>query len=195
MITPFVPSPAPGSDRVSRSNPGAWLILEADGISASTWKPWARLECWRERGPIDDALGYKLELMTDAGSNNILPITESAISARKGGQFCIDRSMVGDFVPGSWPWGRGFVMSSTVEVSAPSASRVCKWVCSIRLMQPSSSHSRLPSTSAWMPAGYSRKSRGRNFAMISKITSYEMVSNSSKLLSVNPQPYIDDHIS
>lgn len=115
MIAPFVPSPAPGSDRVSRSNPGAWLILQADGISASSWKPWARLECWRERGPIDDALGYKLELMTDAGSNNILPITESAISARKGGQFCIDRSMVGDFVPGSWPWDRGFVMSSTVE--------------------------------------------------------------------------------
>ncbi|CAM8885042.1 unnamed protein product [Rhodiola kirilowii] len=35
MVTPFVASP--GSDRVSRSNPGSWLILRpADG----TWKPW-----------------------------------------------------------------------------------------------------------------------------------------------------------
>lgn len=115
MVTPFVPSPTPGSDRVSRSNPGAWLILRPHGISVSSWKPWARLECWRERGPSDDALGYKLELMTDTGSNSGIPIAESTISVRKGGQFCIDRSMVGDSAPGSLPWTRGFVMSSTVE--------------------------------------------------------------------------------
>ncbi|KAK9266624.1 hypothetical protein L1049_003576 [Liquidambar formosana] len=51
MITPFVPSP--GSDRVSRSNPGAWLILRPHGFSVSSWKAWGRLEAWRERGPID----------------------------------------------------------------------------------------------------------------------------------------------
>lgn len=41
MITPFVPSQ--GSDRVSRSNPGAWLILRPHGVSISNWKPWGRL--------------------------------------------------------------------------------------------------------------------------------------------------------
>ncbi|KAK7819987.1 hypothetical protein CFP56_013284 [Quercus suber] len=40
MITPFVPSP--GTDRVSRSNPGAWLILRPNGFSVSSWKPWGR---------------------------------------------------------------------------------------------------------------------------------------------------------
>ena len=112
MITPFVPSP--GSDRVSRSNPGVWLILRAHGVSVSSWKPWARLEAWRERGPID-ALGYKLELVTDNSSNSGIPIAESTLSVWKGGQFRIDTSKVGNFVAGSWPSLRGFVMGSTVE--------------------------------------------------------------------------------
>lgn len=109
MITPFVPSP--GSDRVSRSNPGAWLILRATGSSTSNWKPWGRFEAWRERGPID-ALGYKFELVTDNGPNNGVLIAESCISVRKGGQFRIDPS-VG--VSRSWPFVGGFVMESTVE--------------------------------------------------------------------------------
>ncbi|RWR73537.1 DUF1005 domain-containing protein [Cinnamomum micranthum f. kanehirae] len=112
MITPFVPSP--GSDRVSRSNPGVWLILRAHGVSVSSWKPWARLEAWRERGPID-SLGYKLELVTDNSSNSSIPIAESTLSVRKGGQFRIDTSKVGNFVAGSWPSMRGFVMGSTVK--------------------------------------------------------------------------------
>ncbi|XP_077210872.1 uncharacterized protein LOC143846329 [Tasmannia lanceolata] len=112
MITPFVPSP--GSDRVSRSNPGAWLILRPHGFSVSSWKPWARLEAWRERGPID-ALGYKLELVTDAGPNSGIPIAESTLSTRKGGQFCIDTSVVGEILSSSCPFHRGFVMGSTVE--------------------------------------------------------------------------------
>lgn len=112
MITPFVPSP--GSDRVSRSNPGVWLILRAHGVSMSSWKPWARLEAWRERGPID-ALGYKLELVTDNSSNSGIPIAESTLSVWRGGQFRIDTSKVGNFVAGSWPSMRGFVMASTVK--------------------------------------------------------------------------------
>lgn len=112
MITPFVPSP--GSDRVSRSNPGVWLILRPHGFSVSSWKPWARLEAWRERGPID-ALGYKLELVTDNSPGGGIPIAESTLSVRKGGQFSIDTNKVGDFVSGSWPSERGFVMGSTVE--------------------------------------------------------------------------------
>ncbi|KAL5728967.1 hypothetical protein ACHQM5_001985 [Ranunculus cassubicifolius] len=111
MITPFVPSP--GSDRVSRSNPGAWLILRPNGFSVSSWKPWGRLEAWRERGSID-GLGYKFELVSDDGPNSTVPIAEATISVRKGGQFFIDSSMVKDGSSGSCPC-KGFVMGSTVE--------------------------------------------------------------------------------
>ncbi|XP_068649300.1 uncharacterized protein [Aristolochia californica] len=112
MTTPFVPSP--GSDRVSRSNPGAWLILRPNGYSHKAWKPWARLEAWREKSPID-ALGYKLELITDTGPTSSIPIVESRLSVRKGGQFCIDRSMIEDQTPGSGPSMGDFVMGSSVE--------------------------------------------------------------------------------
>lgn len=114
MITPFVPSP--GSDRVSRSNPGAWLILQPTGFSGSTtnWKPWGRLEAWRERGPVD-GLGYRFELVTDSGPTGGIRIAESSLSIRKGGRFCIDPEVVGDTVPRSWPFIGGFVMGSTVE--------------------------------------------------------------------------------
>ncbi|KAM0938211.1 hypothetical protein DsansV1_C23g0175841 [Dioscorea sansibarensis] len=110
MVTPFVPSP--GSDRVSRSNPGGWLILQPDtGFSATTWKPWARLEAWRERGPVD-ALGFKIELITDNGA---ITVAESSLSVRKGGQLCIDSSSNGDGVTWTWPFHEGFVMASSVE--------------------------------------------------------------------------------
>ncbi|XP_043718992.1 uncharacterized protein LOC122666940 [Telopea speciosissima] len=115
MITPFVPSP--GSDRVSRSNPGAWLILRPNGSSVSSWKPWGRLEAWRERGSID-GLGYKFELVTDNGTNNGISIAEATISVRKGGKFCIDASMAGGSEAALclWPALKGsFVMGSTVE--------------------------------------------------------------------------------
>ncbi|KAF8407113.1 hypothetical protein HHK36_006238 [Tetracentron sinense] len=112
MITPFVPSP--GSDQVSRSNPGAWLILRPHGYTVSSWKPWGRLEAWRERGPIH-GLGYSFELVTDTGLNNGIPIAEATMSIRKGGQFCIDTHMVRDSGSSSWSPIRGFVMGSTVE--------------------------------------------------------------------------------
>ncbi|KAE8714125.1 putative Derlin-3 [Hibiscus syriacus] len=125
MITPFVPSP--GSDRVSRSNPGAWLILRPNGFSIRSWKPWGRLEAWRERGPID-GLGYKFELVTENSSNNGIPIAEATMSVKKGGQFCIDkrvssnsfamsfRSPVKGFVVGATVEGEGKISKSVVQV-------------------------------------------------------------------------------
>ncbi|XP_021888779.1 uncharacterized protein LOC110807825 [Carica papaya] len=134
MVTPFVASP--GSDRVSRSNPGSWLILRpGDG----TWKPWGRLEAWRERG-ASDGLGYRFELIPDTNggmSRAGIVLAESTLSSHKGGKFVIDlgagstgratpgsstspvtspRSS-GDFGYGLWPYCmyKGFVMSASVE--------------------------------------------------------------------------------
>lgn len=111
MVTPFVPSP--GSDRVSRSNPGAWLILCPNGVSISSWKPWGRLEAWRERGPVD-GLGYKFELITDTGLASGAPIAEGAMSVKRGGEFCIDNSRRDSALSLVLP-NRGFVMGSSVE--------------------------------------------------------------------------------
>lgn len=97
MVTPFVPSP--GSDQVSRSNPGAWLILRP---SQGTWNPWGRLEAWRERG-TSDGIGYRFE---DVTGGNAVIVASSNLSTKKGGKFLIE---VGN------DRGRGFVMSSTVE--------------------------------------------------------------------------------
>ena len=137
MVTPFVASP--GSDRVSRSNPGAWLIL---GPGEGTWKPWGRLEAWRERGG-SDSVGYNFELLSDTVSSPAT-LANSTVSAADGGNFTIDlTSSVSpvntpnsscDFGSGSRPGSRpgsgsgsdfgfgipqlsykGFVMSSTVE--------------------------------------------------------------------------------
>ncbi|XP_021668991.2 uncharacterized protein LOC110656474 isoform X2 [Hevea brasiliensis] len=113
MITPFVP--LQGSDRVSRSNPGAWLILRPNGFSVSSWKPWGRLEAWRERGPID-GLSYKFELVTDnGGPSGGIAIAEATMSVRKGGQFCIDSRIMKDSGLRSRSPVNGFVMGSTVE--------------------------------------------------------------------------------
>ncbi|KAF4382009.1 hypothetical protein CsatB_005989 [Cannabis sativa] len=138
MVTPFVASP--GSDRVSRSNPGAWLILRP---GEGTWKPWGRLEAWRERCG-SDSVGYKFELLSDT-STPAATLASSAVNANSGGKFTIDvTSSISpanspnsscDFGSGSRPGSRsgsgsgsdfgfalpchmsyrGFVMSSTVE--------------------------------------------------------------------------------
>lgn len=115
MVTPFVPSPA-GSGRVSRANPGAWLILQPTGAGPASWKSWARLEAWRERGPVD-ALGYRLELVFDSGPTECaVPIAESSISTKRGGQFVIDPATFPVGAAGAaWPFAGGFVMGSTAE--------------------------------------------------------------------------------
>ncbi|KAK8626610.1 hypothetical protein V6N13_134247 [Hibiscus sabdariffa] len=86
MVTPFVPSP--GSDRVTRSNPGAWLILRP---GCGTWKPWGRLEAWRESG-FTDALGYRFDLFHDdiPATNATTTIATSTISTKHGGKFTMD---------------------------------------------------------------------------------------------------------
>jgi Protein of unknown function (DUF1005) len=134
MVTPFVASP--GSDRVCRSNPGAWLILRpGDG----TWKPWGRLEAWREKaGPTgSDGLGYRFDILPDNSMNSSVSLVDSRLSSAKGGKFAIDLTGTvpmnrngsrsgspgcsprgsGDFGYGLWPFTgyRGFVMSATVE--------------------------------------------------------------------------------
>ncbi|CAK9167876.1 unnamed protein product [Ilex paraguariensis] len=130
MVTPFVPSP--GTDRVRKSNPGAWLILRP---SQGTWKPWGRLEAWREHSG-GHHLGYRFELLPEGGIDTI-NLANSTISTKNGGKFTIDittgaspmtsPSTSYDFESGSGSgsesgsgsWAqllyRGFVMSSTVE--------------------------------------------------------------------------------
>ncbi|KAG8081416.1 hypothetical protein GUJ93_ZPchr0007g5355 [Zizania palustris] len=132
MVTPFVASP--GTDRVSNSNPGAWLVLRP---SDGTWKPWGRLECWRERGAgaAGDSLGYRFELLLPdpTGMGVGVSMAEASIPASKGGRFVIDLTASqpfgrsgspacsprgsGDFGYGLWPFGsyRGFVMSAAVQ--------------------------------------------------------------------------------
>ncbi|KAL3617845.1 hypothetical protein CASFOL_038166 [Castilleja foliolosa] len=129
MVTPFVASP--GSDRVSRSNPGCWLILRPGD---STWKPWGRLEAWRERSS-SDGLGYRFELIPDSAGAAGIVLADSTLSCSKGGKLVIDGSgnsngatisaapspgcsprSSGDFGYGLWPYCmyRGFVMSASV---------------------------------------------------------------------------------
>ncbi|PWA49801.1 hypothetical protein CTI12_AA476940 [Artemisia annua] len=130
MVTPFVPSH--GTDSVSHSNPGAWLILRP---GHSTWKPWGRLEAWRE-SKNKDSLGYRFELLPDASTSGLEPVTlsTSTISSKTGGKFTIDMSNAStpmstpngsfgsgsgsgsEFEFGSWAhlMYQGFVMSSSV---------------------------------------------------------------------------------
>ncbi|CAN4112033.1 unnamed protein product [Withania somnifera] len=131
MVTPFVPSQ--GSDRVSKSNPGSWLILRPGD---NTWKPWGRLEAWRAH---NSELGYRFEIIPD-GATDAITLVNSTISTKKGGKIGIDiingatpltspnssfdlssgSGSGSDFgsQPGSGSWVqllyRGFVMSATV---------------------------------------------------------------------------------
>lgn len=99
-------SPGQTPERGSSSRP--------HGFSFSSWKPWGRLEAWRERGPVD-GLGYKFELVTDAGTGLTSgPLAGRHNERKKGGQFCID-SRLKDSALSSLSLVRGFVMNSTVE--------------------------------------------------------------------------------
>ncbi|WVZ13050.1 hypothetical protein V8G54_017580 [Vigna mungo] len=104
MATPFVPSP--GSQRVSRSNPGAWLIIRPDGDG--TWKPWGRLEAWREPNN-SNAVGYRFQILP--ATADPVTLAGSTISSQHGGKFTIDDF---GFEPNSL-FNKGFVMSATVD--------------------------------------------------------------------------------
>uniref|UniRef100_A0A2P2JBA9 Formin-like protein 18 n=1 Tax=Rhizophora mucronata TaxID=61149 RepID=A0A2P2JBA9_RHIMU len=145
MVTPFVPSP--GSDHVSRSNPGAWLILRP---LKGTWQPWGRLEAWREHG----ALGYRFELLHDTivATPTTTSLASSTISTKTGGRFTVDMTNTvatpvssphsscdfgSGYRSGSGSWSgsdfgfgflsqflfKGFVMSSTVKASGKPSSK------------------------------------------------------------------------
>lgn len=139
MVTPFVPSS--GSNHVSRSNPGAWLILrpQPGGVlrpepgGVSSWFPWGRLEAWREQG-LKGGLGCRFQLVPDAGGMNGIRdgvlISETVICAHKGGDFLIDtgKGYSGFSFPVDSPHGsgdftfnmalssmNGFVMSCSIQ--------------------------------------------------------------------------------
>ncbi|KAI3410674.1 uncharacterized protein J3R85_018579, partial [Psidium guajava] len=136
MVTPFVPSP--GSNRVNRTNPGAWLILRP---AYGTWSPWGRLEAWLEHGS-SDMLSYRFKVLPDTTAMNTATVANSSISIKTGGKFTLDLttsvspmsspSSSMDFGSGSWSgsgsgsdfvglglWPNsvpgGFVMSSTMQ--------------------------------------------------------------------------------
>eukprot|EP01018_Ginkgo_biloba_P016636 Gb_04840 [translate_table: standard] len=134
MVTPFVPSA--GTDRVSRSNPGAWLILRQGPPGEDSWRPWGRLQAWRERGS-KGGLGCRFQLMAEGsgltGVGTGLLLSETVISYQKGGMFMIDTGKFraeasaspspvesprssGDFnLHMALPLLGGFVMSATVK--------------------------------------------------------------------------------
>lgn len=108
MCTPFVPSN--GLDRVSRSNPGAFLILRPDpaGLPGSSWHPWARLEAWRENtSGSHEAVYLRLKLLLEGHETGVV-LSEMCIGCDRGGEFMIDIDGTG--VVG----GGGYVMSCRI---------------------------------------------------------------------------------
>eukprot|EP00249_Psilotum_nudum_P001347 c13792_g1_i1 orf=428-1753(-) len=92
IVTPFVPTGS--SDRVTRSNPGAWLILRSGPVGEDRWIPWCRLEAWRERGS-NGGLGCRFQLVGESGTSGVgsgVLVSETVINARKGGTFLLDTS-------------------------------------------------------------------------------------------------------
>ncbi|KAJ4773032.1 DUF1005 family protein (DUF1005) [Rhynchospora pubera] len=108
MSTPFVPSS--GLDRVSRSNPGAFLILRPDpaGLPGSSWHPWARLEAWRENiNGSREAVCLRLQLLLDGHETGVV-LSETCIGCDRGGDFVLDIDST------TGVSGGGYVMSCKV---------------------------------------------------------------------------------
>ncbi|GLJ53300.1 hypothetical protein SUGI_1135930 [Cryptomeria japonica] len=107
MVTPFVPSA--GTDRVSRSNPGAWLILKPGTQGGDSWLPLGRLEAWRERGSKGE-IGCNFKVTEERSgfyriANKIL-LSKTAISCQKTSKDIVKINM-------ELPVQGGFIMSAT----------------------------------------------------------------------------------
>ncbi|XP_010549738.1 PREDICTED: uncharacterized protein LOC104820818 [Tarenaya hassleriana] len=137
ITTPFVPST--GCDWVTKSNPGAWLVVRPDPCRPDSWQPWGKLEAWRERG-LQDSICCRFHLLSNWQGDGDVLMSEVLISAEKGGDFVIDmdRQMLttagtpvpspqssGDF-SGLGPSGQGggFVMSCRVQGEGKSSKPV-----------------------------------------------------------------------
>ena len=112
IVTPFVPSP--GSQRVSRSYPGAWLIIRPGGDG--TWKPWGRLEAWREQNS-SDTVGYRFEVLPI--TSEPMTLASSTISSQYGGKFTID--IISGVTPLNSPHGSFDLESGSRTVSRSSS--------------------------------------------------------------------------
>ncbi|CAN6486300.1 unnamed protein product [Victoria cruziana] len=139
MVTPFVPST--DCDRVARSNPGAWLILHPDAGGIDTWRPWGRLEAWRERNG-KDSIGCRFHLIEEGGcsigaAGGGVLVSEILINAEKGGEFFIDTTRQapvptplpspqssGDFVYFGHEMSGGFVMNCRIQGESKSSKPV-----------------------------------------------------------------------
>lgn len=126
ITTPFVPST--GGDWVARSNPGSWLIVRPDAYRPECWQPWGKLEAWRECSGGRDFVCCRLHLLSNQSGGDLV-MSETFISAEKGGEFFIDTDRrvraaaatpipspqsSGDFTALS-PAVRGFVMCCRVQ--------------------------------------------------------------------------------
>lgn len=123
MATPFVP--APGGDRVARSNPGAWLIVRADTTGSSdSWQPWARLEAWRD----GDTVRLRLRLLPPPEQQGeCVLVSEARLRSDRGGEFAIDMDRplaVGEeqCAAAAGCAAGGFVMSCVVRGEQPPAA-------------------------------------------------------------------------
>lgn len=101
MVTPFVPSS--GTDRVSRSNPGAWLILRPGPQGGESWIPLGRLEAWREHGRKGE-IGCNFKVMEERGG--FRGMSQTVINCQKGSGNKVKINM-------ELPVHGGFIMSAT----------------------------------------------------------------------------------
>ena len=123
-----VPSP-PWSKIVCQQNPGVWLILRPAGAGQDVkWKPWGRLEAWRESFPLYN-LGYRFQILPADAAPVTLTQASACVKLVHGGKFVVDGtsgvtkpdSPDGESGLGPELLYRRFVMSATVMVAVEQA--------------------------------------------------------------------------
>ncbi|KAH9288079.1 hypothetical protein KI387_032196 [Taxus chinensis] len=120
MVTPFVPSA--GTDHVSRSNPGAWLILKPGPQGGNSWLPLGRLEAWRERGSKGE-IGCNFNVMDEINGfyriDSKILLSKAIISCQKGSGNNVKINM-------NLPVQGGFIMSASTNGEVKSNSKCSK---------------------------------------------------------------------